>query len=199
MAPGHNGRVPQLIRPTVRHRASFAAAMREFEEEGRGAPEDLSSIGRDIRRLRGRWEDPEVFAAYVAQTVADAREDSPRPAGQVPCTTLWYVSGDRYLGRIAIRHRLNAMLLDYGGHIGYDVRPSARRRGHATAMLRAVLPVAHRLGIDPVLVTCDDTNTASRKVIEAAGGRFEDQRAEKLRYWISTAPAQPGNGPAAGE
>lgn len=53
-------------------------------------------------------------------------------------------------------------------------------------MLRAVLPHAHRrLGIDPVLVTCDDTNAGSRRVIEACGGVFEDRRAEKLRYWIS--------------
>jgi predicted acetyltransferase len=48
------------------------------------------------------------------------------------------------------------------------------------------LPIAHRLGIDPVLVTCDASNLASRKVIEGAGGEFEDQRGEKLRYWIST-------------
>ncbi len=53
-------------------------------------------------------------------------------------------------------------------------------------MLAAALPVANRLGIDPVLVTCDDTNVASRRVIETNGGVFEDQRGEKLRYWIAT-------------
>jgi len=53
-------------------------------------------------------------------------------------------------------------------------------------MLRACLPVASGLGIDPALVTCDDTNEASRRVIEAAGGVFEDQRGEKLRYWVPT-------------
>jgi predicted acetyltransferase len=77
-------------------------------------------------------------------------------------------------------------LLDYGGHIGYDIRPSARRRGHATAMLAEALPVAAKLGIDRVLVTCDDDNVGSRKVIEANGGVFEDQRREKLRYWVPT-------------
>jgi predicted acetyltransferase len=74
-----------------------------------------------------------------------------------------------------------------GGHIGYDVRPSARRRGHATAMLRAALPVARGLGIESALVTCDEDNVASRKVIEANGGVFEDQRGDKLRFWIPTA------------
>jgi predicted acetyltransferase len=79
-------------------------------------------------------------------------------------------------------------LLDYGGHIGYVVRPSVRRQGHATAMLAAALPVAASLGIDPVLVTCDHDNLGSRRVIEANGGVFEDQRDEKLRYWLPTRP-----------
>lgn len=76
-----------------------------------------------------------------------------------------------------------------GGHIGYDIRSSARRRGHATRMLRDMLPVAHGLGIDPVLITCDTDNTVSRKVIEANHGVFEDEREGKLRFWVH---AQPG-------
>lgn len=76
--------------------------------------------------------------------------------------------------------------MEVGGHIGYDVRPTARRRGHATAMLRAALPIARRIGIETVLVTCDLTNTASRKVIESCGGRFEDERGGKLRFWVPT-------------
>ncbi len=180
--------MPELIAPTVRVHASFVEAMEEFAAEGRGAPDDNSMVGRDLRLWRDRWGDPEVFAAYVTALRIDAEEDTPRPSGFVPCTTLWWVDGDVYLGRIAIRHRLNPFLLDYGGHIGYDVRVSARRQGHATAILRAALPVAHSLGIDPALITCDHTNIASRKVIEACGGIFEDRRGVKLRYWVPTAP-----------
>jgi len=66
------------------------------------------------------------------------------------------------------------------------VRRSARRQGHATAMLAAALPVAASLGIDPALVTCDDTNLGSRKVIEGNGGMLEDQRGVKLRFWVPT-------------
>lgn len=73
-----------------------------------------------------------------------------------------------------------------GGHIGYDVRRSRRRAGHATAMLAATLPVAHRLGIDPALVTCDADNVGSRRVIEANGGVLEDERNGKLRFWLPT-------------
>jgi predicted acetyltransferase len=88
------------------------------------------------------------------------------------------------LGRIAIRHRLTPQLREVGGHIGYDVRPSARRCGRATAMLRAALPVARTLGIESALVTCDVDNVASRTVIERNGGMLEDQRGDKLRFWV---------------
>ncbi|MEU5129616.1 GNAT family N-acetyltransferase [Streptomyces mobaraensis] len=180
--------MPQLIRPDVRVHASFVEAMEELRAEGRGVPEDDSMVGRDILRYHPRWQDAQVFAGYVESVLADAHEDTPRPEGHVPSTTLWYVDGDTYLGRIAVRHRATPRLLEWGGHIGYDVRPSARRRGYATAMLRAVLPVAAGLGLDPVLVTCDPDNTGSRKVIEACGGAFEDERSGKLRFWIRTGP-----------
>ncbi len=111
--------------------------------------------------------------------------------GHVPCTTWWWVDGPDYLGRIALRHRLTGGLRETGGHIGYDVRPSARRRGHATAMLRAVLPHARSLGIEQVLVTCDTDNIGSRRVIESNGGVLEDERHGKLRFWVPTNHAGP--------
>ncbi|MBW1598528.1 GNAT family N-acetyltransferase [Streptomyces sp. JJ38] len=178
--------MPELLLPTVRVHASFLEAMDELRAEGRGAAEDGSMVGRDIRLYGPRWGTPEGFAAYVAAVRADALPETPRPPGHVPSTTWWWVEGDTYLGRLALRHRLNGRLLEWGGHIGYDVRPSARRRGHATAMLRAALPYAAELGVDPVLVTCDHDNLASRRVIENCGGIFEDQRAGKLRYWAPT-------------
>jgi predicted acetyltransferase len=176
--------MPELVEPTVVVRASFLAAMQEFADEGRAG--DETPVGRVLAEWGDRWTTDEGFAAYVAGVVRDREEDAPRRPGWVPCTTLWWVDGPAYLGRIAIRHRLTPALREVGGHIGYDVRRSARRQGHATAMLAAGLPVAAALGIDPVLVTCDDTNVGSRKVIEANGGRLEDQRGVKLRYWVPT-------------
>jgi predicted acetyltransferase len=182
--------VPELIRPVERVRESHVAAMAEFQAEGRGTPDDQTMIGVEIRRYGPTWHTPEGFARYVRDLRAEAEEATPRPAGFVPATTLWWVDGAEYLGRLAIRHRLTPKLLDGGGHIGYDVRPSARRRGHATAMLRAALPIAAGLGIDRALVTCDADNVGSRKVIEACGGEFEDQRGGKLRFWVPTSPAR---------
>jgi len=107
---------------------------------------------------------------------------------------LWWVEAGpeapepTYLGGIRIRHHLTDYLREVGGHIGYDVRPSRRREGHATRMLRAALPHAYALGITPALITCDTDNVASRRVIEANGGVLEDQRGEKLRFWVPTGP-----------
>ncbi|GAA3265174.1 GNAT family N-acetyltransferase [Dactylosporangium vinaceum] len=176
--------MPELSPPVERVHESFLAAMAEFRAEGRGVPDDNSMIGHDLRTYGDTWADPDTFARYVADTRAQALEETPRPEHFVPSTTLWLIDGDEYLGRVAIRHRLNQHLLDEGGHIGYDVRPTARRRGHATAMLRGALIVAKELGIEPALLTCDTTNTVSRRVIEAAGGVLEDERNGKLRFWV---------------
>lgn len=93
-----------------------------------------------------------------------------------------------YLGELTIRHRLNRRLRYKGGHIGYSVRPTRRRRGHATLMLGLSLPVASQLGIDPALITCDDTNVASRRVIEANGGSLASASDGILRFWVPTTP-----------
>jgi predicted acetyltransferase len=178
--------MPELVAPATAVQASFLAAMQEFRAEGRGGPGDTSMVGQEIADHGGTWADPDAFAEYARQLREQSLEEAPRPGGYVPCTTLWWVSGAEYLARIAIRHRLTPWLRDYGGHIGYDVRPSARRHGHATAMLRAALPLTRELGIDPVLVTCDTGNVGSRKVIEANGGVLEDKRGGKLRYWVPT-------------
>lgn len=178
--------MPDLIEPHVRVRASFLAAVDEMVGEGLAA-RDGSMLARWIASYADRWATDDGFAAFVEYLHADATPDAPRPDGLVPQSTWWLVDGDEYLGRISCRHVLTEWLAEFGGHVGYEVRPSARRQGHATTMLRAVLPYVHALGIDPALLTCDDTNIASRKVIEAAGGELEDQRGPKLRFWVGTA------------
>ncbi|MGP8001469.1 MAG: GNAT family N-acetyltransferase [Streptosporangiaceae bacterium] len=179
-------RMPVFTPPTSHVRLSFIAAMEEFRAEGRGAAADDTMLGREIREFGVDWHDPARFATYTRYLAEQADEAAQRRPGHVPATTLWWVDGDDYLGRLAIRHRLTPRLLDLGGHVGYDVKPSARRQGHATTMLAAALPVAHALGIDPALVTCDQSNAGSRRVIEANGGVLEDQRGSELRFWVAT-------------
>jgi predicted acetyltransferase len=160
--------------------------MDEFRTEGRGTASDHSVIGRYLRDEQDAWSSDEAFRAFAEEVRAQRLEATPRPAGFVPATELWWVEGDQFLGRIGIRHRLTPALLEMGGHIGYDVRPTARRRGNATAMLLNALVVARDLGIERALVTCDVDNVGSRAVIERNGGVFEDERAGILRFWVPT-------------
>lgn len=113
------------------------------------------------------------------------------PPNHVPSTFLFAFTGERIVGRVAIRHMLNDFLQTVGGHIGYVVVPEFRRQGHATAILRLALQFAHtQLGLGHVLVTCDDGNVGSIKAIETNGGVLESVISEphldkpKRRYWI---------------
>ncbi len=91
---------------------------------------------------------------------------------------------------IQVRHRFNEYLEKYAGHIGYSVRPSERRKGYAKHMLALVLPFCRALGLERVLISCHDTNEASRRTILANGGVYEstvfhpDDGGMLERYWI---------------
>ena len=109
--------------------------------------------------------------------------------GRVPATFLIAENDGNLVGRTSIRHELNDFLLSVGGHIGYGVRPSYRRQGFATEILRQSLVLIHGLGVAEVLVTCDDDNLGSIKVIESQGGILENkvefEGTVKRRYWIT--------------
>ncbi len=158
--------------------------------------------------LSAREEDPQIpqawvadrlrlevvpdFAEFIRRLRADADPAFPRPPGWVPCTTLWWVEEvegkAEFLARVTIRHELVGTLRTLGGHIGYWVRPSARRRGIGTRAFLGCLPYAYDLGIDPALVTCDSDNEGSRRIIERGGGQFDNVIGIKRRYWVPTRP-----------
>jgi predicted acetyltransferase len=173
--------LPDLIAPTTRLHASWLDA---YEEVGRGVYLEGTgfSMGRDFDSADG-------FGEWVGKLLElEDRGREPRP-GLVHCTYRWMVEGDRYLGGIALRHELNDWLLEVGGHIGYSVRPSERRRGLASWALGETLRTARELGLERVMISCKPANEASRRTIEKAGGVFEDIRGEGddevRRYWIA--------------
>ncbi len=178
--------MPKLVPPTTAVHSSFLAAIAESAAGGRGGANDASVLSREAQTHGDTWVTPQGFAAYVDDVLGDVHEDHPRPEGWVPCTSLWWVEGEEYLGRVHIRHRLTPYLREVGGHVGYHVVPSHRRRGHATAMLSAALPVAAALGIECALITCDADNVGSRRVIEKNGGLLQDRRGVKFRFWVPT-------------
>lgn len=112
------------------------------------------------------------------------------PEGLVPSTTYLAVrEKDNYIvGMIDIRHYLNEFLKQFGGNIGYDVRKSERNKGYAKQMLKLTLEKCKDLKMKKVLITRDEDNIASEKVILSAGAKFEDIRSldgkNKKRFWI---------------
>jgi predicted acetyltransferase len=178
----------RLSEPDPALQDSYLGALEELTAEGNAHYLDLvihsepgfPGVSITLETMR----DPATFEEFCAYTAALADDHTPRPAGWVRGTYLWMVDDDTVVGRISLRHSLTPWLLEVGGHIGYAVRPSARRRGHATAALALMLEVAAGRGIDPALVTCDDDNVGSRRVIEANGGVLEDVRNRKMRFWV---------------
>jgi predicted acetyltransferase len=172
--------MPELIAPAVGLHTAWLEAHAEW---GPGVHEDGFGL-----RSCDQVDSPDGFAAWVARLTAQADTSRPAEAGRVHCTYRWIVESGRVLGGIALRHEFSDFVWRTG-HIGYGIRPSARRRGLATWALGQILGEARRLGLDQVLIVCAAANVASAKTIERHGGVLEEIRATELgtvrRYWIT--------------
>ena len=166
-----------LIVPTVDLHAQWLEAHHEW---GPGLPED----GFGVQALDD-VDSPSGFASWVEQL---HQQSDPSRDRRANCR--WMVEEDRVLGGIALRHGMNDVTSKLG-HIGYGVRPSARRRGVATWALGEMLLEARNLGMDRVLVVCEADNVASMKTVGYHGGVLEPlqdlEHSRVCRYWIDVA------------
>jgi predicted acetyltransferase len=168
--------VPDLQAPSLRvARSVRAVAQTHGDDVWPRYVAEVAAAGDDQLR---RWVDR--LRAESAGAVLDSTGE------RVPRTHYWWVEDADYLGRLTLYHHLTPALERDGGHISYYVAPPHRGRGHAVAMLQAVLPRAAALGLPRVLVVCDRDNHASRRVIQRAGGQPAAPHAGTLRYWIPT-------------
>lgn len=162
----------RFITPEERYLASYMKAFDEFQEAG------VSTYGLTDARSCDIFE---KFDNY--RNERDLRPD------RVGCHYFWLVDDEKdyFIGEAAIRHRLNDALRLRGGHIGYCVRYGEWGKGYATEMLKLAQTEAKRLGISEALVTCNDTNLASARVMEKNGfvmaDKVEADGIVSRRYW----------------
>lgn len=159
----------RLIKPTLKYKASFIRALKEFEKEG------------------GNEGDPNDVEGYIKQA-KQYETGNKLPKGIARESKLWLVDKGQFIGRVGIRHTLNKKLKSFGGNIGYAIRPSKRKKGYGYKALELAIKKAKKIGLKKVLVTCNDGNTASQKIIEKHGGALKDKNTWEgtliRRYWI---------------
>jgi predicted acetyltransferase len=161
----------RLVAPDLAWRSAFVAMAHEYRAAG-----------------ESRFELAEQhFAAFLAQRAAAACADT--GLGRVPMLEFWLEQRGVLFGTLRLRMQLTAALEQEGGHIGYDVRPTQRRKGYGTALLDLGLEQARKRGLSRVLLTCDMDNTGSARVIEHNGGRRTADSVGDIgqivrRYWI---------------
>jgi predicted acetyltransferase len=166
----------------------WETAYRAFIDDFEAAGEERIPGGSGLELARAD------FAAFVQRLQDDERGVGLKP-GIVPSSAYWLLrhdaDGTTVLGVSSLRHALTPALEDVGGHIGYSIRPSERRRGYGTRILALTLQYARALDLERVLVTCDTDNTGSARVIEENGGMLASEGYSELtkmrvsRYWIT--------------
>lgn len=169
--------MPELIAPTARLHAAWLEARAEW---GPGQHEDGFGLGPS-----DEVDSAVGFAAWVSRLTDES--DPAKTTDTLRCTYRWLVDSDHVLGGIALRHGMNDHV-PWAGHIGYGIRPSARRRGLARWAVGLMLDEARALGLERVLAVCAVDNAGSVKTIERCGGVFEGLRDTEAgparRYWI---------------
>ncbi|WP_266160724.1 GNAT family N-acetyltransferase [Dyella silvatica] len=168
---------------------AYAAAFSAFVDDYL----DAGDTSRIAKYQAGKAD----FSAYVA-SLHDASRGVGLAQDQVACITYWLIDGGRVIGAIRIRPQPTSDKLHLDGHIGYDIAPSQRRKGYATAMLSLALVEARKLGLERVVITCLAENIGSSRTIEKCGGRLievvmDNKRQQPInRYELDTAPATTG-------
>jgi len=165
----------RLVEPTIEFKRSY---IRKFGILKKEDPKYIS-----------RFDDAVANFEQVIMDLNNAKHTK-KHKDDVFYTILWLVEGDEFIGRLSLRHELNDFLHKFAGHIGYFISPKYRHKGYGKLILELGLEFAGDKGFEKVLLTCDDDNIGSRKIIESNGGIYEnkifDERVDKykLRYWI---------------
>lgn len=157
----------KLVFPDISHKEKAIQFINEFY----AYKSDINGSGS-----LHNWLKESTYEAWIKKVIADIDIANISPP-RVPALTYFYIreEDDKIVGMINIRLVLNDFLRKEGGHIGYCIRPTERRKHYATNMLNDALKVCDKLGIHEVILTCDKSNVASANVIKNCNGELETE------------------------
>lgn len=173
----------KLIKPTIEYKEQAKEMMDEARKY------DANNL--DIWAGYSSMQKYEHYEEWLEKLENDLDFENIKP-GRVPASTYFLLrkKDNKILGIINIRYELNEYLENFGGHIGYSIRATERKKGYGKKQLELALDKCSEISINNVLITCREDNKESAKVIEACGGIYEDTRFSKeendnfKRYWI---------------
>ena len=168
----------KLIKPTILNKDAILDYRDEFAKNNEYISGSASLGSAD------------TFEVWLTNVEND-KFNNPK-AKRVPATQYLAIrkSDKKLVGMVSIRHELNDYLEKYGGHIGYSIRKSERRKSYATQLLKRALGYCRTLGLPSVLITCEKENIGSATVIKLNGGVLENEVVTPegtitQRYWIA--------------
>lgn len=169
-------------KPHAALQESYRELVRDFEAHGEPLVPFVLALPND------------PFDEFAGRLAAAARGEGLAP-GWVPHSTFWLARGATVVAVSNLRHRLTDGLRVEGGNIGYGVRPSERRRGYATEILRHTLRAAREVGLDEVLLTCARANEGSVRAILRCGGELRSvaylpERGEIVHRYVIPMPGR---------
>lgn len=170
----------KFVKPSLKYQKTFLAGVREIQKVDKDLHMDLQLL--DLATVK------KDFKLYLKK-IREREKGINLPQGYISSSDYWLIDNDQFVGKASLRHKLTPNLRKIGGHIGYIVRPSYRKKSYGTKILQLALLKAKKLGLKKILMTCDDTNIGSQKIIEKNGGILENKitfnNKLKRRYWIN--------------
>lgn len=165
----------ELVVPSVEYFSSYVEAIKEYEQN------NVQSYG---------FSNPnqcDIFDKFQRY-----RTGNNIPENRVPSNYFWLIENGEFIGEVSIRYKLTDELLRCGGHIGCGVRYSKWNKGYGTELLHQALLKAKSMNLHDVLITCNDDNIGSSKIIEKNGGLLENKLKNMVdgkqilirRYWV---------------
>ncbi len=148
--------IPFLSKPLNIYKDSYISALEEFQKEGLNLKYDKSDLISDFDK----------FISQINELETNPKTEN----GRVKESTYWLIDNNEYIGRISIRHCLTPYLEKYDGNIGFEIKPSKRKKGYGKLILELGIKEAQKIGLTKAFIMCKDKNISSIKIIEANNG-----------------------------